>query len=76
MNYLYRIRNDVIFDENDEKITVYGIDVLETTHNEEKTIKSVPDVFCSKSKAVTFIKLCNRLNLSPIHIMDVIDDIL
>ena len=49
--------------------TVYGIETI------NKTI-SVPDIFTDESTASHFVALCNELDLSPIHIHDVIDDLL
>ncbi len=34
----------------------------------------IHDVFISKRKAEKFVRLCNRLKLSPIHLKDVIED--
>ena len=69
MNEPYKIREDTIFDDSGTLVTVYGLDILD--HG-----ISIPDIFTSRSAAEAFIKLCNQLDISPVHIMEVIEDIL
>lgn len=54
-------------DEYGKSRTVYGIELPDVNI-------SIKDVFCKKEEAETFIEKCNRLDLSPIHLYDVIDD--
>ena len=70
MEYTYKLREDVIFDEDNTTHTVYGIDFFE---NGEKA-KTVPDIFTDKRSAEELIRLCNFYKLSPLHLMDVIED--
>ena len=37
---------------------------------------TIPDIFTDYIEAQKFVDLCNRLEVSPIHIRDVIDDYL
>lgn len=39
-----------------------------------KLLLSVPDVFIYKCEAEQFVILCNKNELSPIHLLDVISD--
>ena len=65
----YKLRCDTILDENGISHTVYGID-CPYAHI------SIKDVFCIKSEAEEFINKCNTLDLSPLHLQDVIQDLL
>lgn len=71
MKYRYKVSTDEIYDENHHTHTIYGIEVCLG----EKTIKSVPDVFFEYEPANDFVHQCNVSDLSPIHLMDIIEDI-
>ena len=68
MTQPYKIREDVTYDDLGKSHTVYGITLDGTL--------SIPDIFTSRPAAEEFIKLCNRLELSPLHVYEVIDDLL
>lgn len=65
----YQLRRDTIVDDEGESHTVYGIELP----SENIAVK---DIFCKQKEAEAFIKLCNDLDLSPLHLQDVIDDTL
>lgn len=65
----YQVRIDKILNESDREILVFGIDVPETQ-------TSIPNIFTTRAAADRFVNLCNRLDLSPLHIYEVLDDIL
>ena len=73
MQHTYYLRTDEIFDEQGEKHTVYGIDAVDENGSVEKSVK---DVFFEFERAKKFIDTCNRLDLSIVHLMDVVEDIL
>lgn len=52
----------------------YGIVAIKISDNAKETICTVHDVFVNENKAKEFTCLCNKLNLSPVHIYDVIQD--
>ena len=52
----------------------YGIYAVDS--RTDQIVKQVHDVFVSESKAEKFISQCNKYELSPIHLLDVIDDTL
>lgn len=66
---LYKLRIDKVQDEQRRTHTVYGIDVFEC-------IQSAPDIFTDGQRAKQLVSLCNRLQLAPIHLHDVIEDAL
>ena len=69
MKPAYPLRTDTVLTEQGTFATVYGIEA--PSHN-----VSIPDIFTSKPAAEEFVNLCNRLDLSPEHIYEVIDDLL
>ncbi len=73
MTVIYRLRTDEIYDEEGILHTVYGIDVL---NNQNCIIDSIADIFLDGVKAKKFVDLCNELNLSLIHLPEVIEDAL
>ena len=46
------------------------------THGTATVVKSIHDITCDKERLSQLIKNCNDLNLSPIHLLDVIEDFL
>ena len=68
MKNTYSVRSDVIKDDQDNPHIVYGINIVGA--------QPIPNIFTSKTEAARFSSLCNRLHLSPIHIHEVIDDLL
>ena len=65
----YKIRIDTILDEDGSPHTVYGIETM-------NQVLSISDVFTDYRAASRFVALCNDLDLSTIHLRDVIDDLL
>jgi len=73
LQHTYYLRTDNVFDEYGDIHTVYGIDAV----NENGIVEmSVKDVFFEFERAKKFIDTCNRLDLSIVHLMDVVEDIL
>ena len=64
---IYKTRSDTVLDDEGSPRTVYGIDL---------PTESIPDIFCSQKEAEDFANLCNSLDLSPLHIQEVIEDLL
>ena len=55
---------------DDESYRSYGLVVKE----DDTTLKQIDDVSLEKNDVVNLVKLCNKLELSPVHIDDVIED--
>lgn len=64
---MYQINQAVVFDESGEQHETYGLIYNNTVIN---------DISTDKEKVERLVALCNELELSPIHIYDVIDDFL
>ena len=67
----YRIREDCVADEDGVLHTVYGVEAFENG----ELLRAIPDVFCEKSNAERYIEMFNDLELSLLHLDDVIEDI-
>ena len=66
---MYQVTQDLFSDENDQTYTAFGIE-----YPEEDLY--IPDVFLDRERAEEFVALCNKLDLNPLHIFDVLEDIL
>ena len=64
MSYLYTVRED----------TMYGVNIVDTETGE--ILDSAPGVFITQQEAENFAQLCNSEDLSPIHLKDVVHNIL
>ncbi len=69
----YRLRTDTVFDEDNNAFLVYGIDAVT---EKGEAIKSIADIFFDKDKAEEFIALCNKNDLSIVHLEEVVNDVL
>ncbi|MDD6188113.1 MAG: DUF6514 family protein [Clostridiales bacterium] len=54
--------------------TAYGIGVFEYDGDEKKTLQYIPDVFLDEDKAEQLVDMCNRLQLEPVHLLNVVED--
>ena len=68
MKNRYSVHSDTVLDEQNHPHTVYGLNILGA--------EPIPDIFTDQAEAEKLSSLCNRLDLSPIHIWEVIEDIL
>ena len=64
---MYALYQSTIADEHGQKHTTYGMSYNDTT---------VKDISVNKAKVENLVNLCNKLDLSFIHLYDVIDDFL
>lgn len=72
MKYKY-----VLIESKDETlggVNSYGIVIRNTDDN--KDIIKIPCLFVKKSRAEDFINMCNTSEIAPIHIQDILEDIL
>ncbi|MBQ9082251.1 MAG: hypothetical protein IJY28_01985 [Clostridia bacterium] len=66
----YRVRTDIYTDEIGKSHTVYGIELAD----HDRVVVTVPDLFFKQDQAEAFAELCNRCELDPMHLMEVIDN--
>ena len=64
---MYRLNQTIIKDEDEKECDTYGISFDDIV---------IEDISINKQKIEKLVNLCNELELSPIHIYDVIDDFL
>lgn len=62
---IYQIR-----EENTKEEKSYGIEIIKNGVQ----IKYLPNVFNEKAHAEKLVETCNKYEISPIHILDIIDD--
>ena len=72
MLYSYQIKQGIVYDEEMAAHTTWG--VLASENGTE--VLCVPDIFLDRERAESFVEKCNKSQLSPIHLMDVIEDAL
>lgn len=72
MDCRYTIRKDEVQDESGQTHTVYGVEAWLGA----KKIRCIPDVFFVRRRAEDFVYRCNTYELSLVHLMDVIEDVL
>lgn len=73
MSYMYQLNETNVEDEDGNVYIVYGIDAVDRAGN---IIESFTDIFFERSKAESFVALCNECELSLIHLADVVEDAL
>jgi len=73
LQVVYKLRADIVLDEDNCEYKVYGITALDTYEN---VLMTVEDIFFDKQKAEEFVELCNQEKLELIHLQYVIEDIL
>ncbi len=73
MKFIYNFRENI--SSIDEEIyTVYGIETWMLKQDKYYLVDYIPDVFFEYERAKKFVDLCNSLKISPIHLMDLIED--
>lgn len=72
MKMRYSAKREVINSEEFGEYITYGIQI----YNDGELIREISDVSTSERKVADLCECCNRLKLDPIHIDDVIEDIL
>ncbi len=72
IRYTYTLIADQIEDQSGEVCTVYGVELWE----DRRYVCVVNDIFFDREKATEFVSLCNQLQLSAVHLMCVIADVI
>ena len=71
---LYQTKRENLYHSDIGNYKAFGILSLQINDTAEEIIEWIPDVFLDKNEAERFVKVCNDLNLAPIHLHDVIED--
>ena len=59
-----------------EEVQTFGIALLAKNENCSVLIKAIPDLSTDQMEVEKLAGLCNKLQLDPIHLDDVVDDFL
>ena len=73
--YKYTI-NEKTISINDMSRISYGMDIYDDTYGRMILLLKIYDISTEKNKVEDLISSCNRLNASPTHIFEIIEDIL
>ena len=68
----YKIRQDQLKNEDFGRYIAYGIDVFENG----TLVRSVKDITTEEARLSVLVDLCNRLQLSPFQLDDIVEDFL
>lgn len=74
IQYTYRLREDTCADDDGTLVKVYGIEVYD--RQSSAPLLTYANLFTRRNQAEELIDLCNRLELDPIHLTDVVEDAL
>lgn len=72
MNYIYKLTESTVIDENGISHIGYGIEAYVIGEAEPR--RSVADIFIKKEDAEHFVNACNLLELDIDHLDDVVYD--
>lgn len=72
--FLYQIEPQEMTDPVLGRYHTYGIGVYAVEAHHKEWLFTISDVFLDRIAARQFVRLCNRENLDPIHLNDVIRD--
>ena len=73
--YKYTI-NEKTISINDMSRISYGMNIYDDTYGRMILLLKIYDISTEKNKVEGLISSCNRLNASPTHIFEIIEDIL
>ena len=55
-------------------ILTYGIACVEEDNGHAELVAQISDISTNQEKMEELVKLCNKMQLSPIHLRDIVDD--
>lgn len=73
---VYQTLQETLWNPETGNYTAYAICAYERQNGNDVLLSYTSDVFLNKEEAETFVTLCNRLQLSLIHLPDAIEDAL
>lgn len=65
---------ELLYSEEIGSFTAYGIGACEKNECEKKKLIYISNIFLEKQKAEQLAAMCNRLQLSPLHLRNVVED--
>lgn len=74
--YEYCVEKEVLYNSQLGRYVSYGIGVYLVKEKSRKRLEYVSDVFLSEKDALSFVRLCNSLDLEPVHLPEAIEEAL
>lgn len=74
--YEYCVEKEVLYNYQLGRYVSYGIGVYLVKEKSRKRLEYVSDVFLSEKEALSFVRLCNSLDLEPVHLPEAIEEAL
>lgn len=71
---IYMLNKNISKTEDGEKYVSYGIEAWVIKNVKYQLALYVPDLFLEYDRARKFVNLCNLLQISLVHILDIIED--
>lgn len=72
--YIYRLNKNILKTEEGKTYTAYDVEAWTVKNRTYCLAESIPNVFLEYERAKNFIDSCNFLEISLVHLMDVIED--
>lgn len=74
MRIKYKVVEEKLYNVDIGNYTAFGIQMLAVSGRREMILDTVSDVSLDRKKIEQFVLDLNKFKLSPIHLMDVIED--
>ncbi len=71
-NVRYVLNSATLRLSEDTVVDTYGLDII----RDGAKVKSYYDIFLDRKKVEELVKMCNELDVSPLHIPEILEDIL
>ncbi len=71
---IYRLVKGVLLTEDGNEYLAYGVEAWLKRDNKYILAEFIPNIFFEYDRAKKFIDLCNLLEVSLIHLIDLIED--
>lgn len=68
----YKVCVGTVIDEAGKEHTTYGVELWQLC----QAVRVIPDVSLDEASVRELVRLCNELELDPIHLDDVVEDFL
>lgn len=72
--YFYQVIKEEFYHEDIGDYVTFGLKVVFATYGVYSEILKISDISTDKNSVVKLADLCNRNQVSPLHILDVIQD--
>ena len=74
--FLYQVINETLYHVDIGSYISYGLRVIFLSYGIYKEVQKISDISTDEKKVALLAELCTKNQLSPIHLLDVIEDFL